>query len=492
MIDLRRTTALYATIAAVAGLAGAFASAGWTHDFVVLPIDDLIVELTPATIVNYMIQNVGEEAHYLHQTGAIAIAFGTFAAAAVAGLTVSRWTDRGLVGGAVSLVLVTGLSLFATGAAVPAVTAGVAAGTVVAVGAIDVRSPERTDRPVWSRRTAIGSIAGVISFSGIALIVGGLITDREIDVDEPLADERGRVASLLETADESALDSPHIDPPVSEIGDFYTVDITSAPPVIDRAAWTFTIRGAVEESITIDYNELREAERVDRFMALRCIGEDLNDTLLDTAVWSGTPIRSLLERAGPEGEYVELHSADGYESTFSIDHLWDGLLVYGMNGQLLPREHGHPVRVLMPDTWGKLNNKWITEIVIRVDPSEGYWEERGWSSEAPITAVAKLWTVEHLEAGAMEIGGHAYAGSRGVDRVEVSTDGGDTWDEAELADPLPDDDVTRQWRYRYEATEPHEVVVRTVDGEGAVQPSTESGSFPDGPSGWVRREIDPR
>ena len=396
MVEPRRTIALYATVAAAAGLAGAFASAGWTHDFVVLPIDDLIVDLTPATIVNYMIQNVGEEAHYFHQVGALALAFATFAAAAVAGLLVARWADRGLVGGTVSLVLVTGLSLFATGAVVPSVTAGLAAGTVVAVGAIDVRSPARTDRPMWSRRTAIGSIAGAISFSGVALIVGGLITDRESAVDEPLPDEAGRVEALLEEADESALDSPYIDPPVSQIGDFYTVDITSAPPVIDRSEWSLTIRGAVNEELTIDYDELREAERVDRFMALRCIGEDLNDTLLDTAVWTGTPIRTLLERAGPSGEYVELHSADGYVATFAIDHLWDGLLVYGMNGQLLPREHGHPVRILMPDTWGKLNNKWLSEIVIRVDPSEGYWDERGWSSEAPITAVAKLWTVEHL------------------------------------------------------------------------------------------------
>ena len=74
----------------------------------------------------------------------------------------------------------------------------------------------------------------------------------------------------------------------------------------------------------------------------------------------------------------------------------------------------------------------------------------------------------------------------------MSIDGGETWDEAELADPLPDDDVTRQWRYRYETAATHEVVVRTIDGEGAIQPSAESGSFPDGPSGWVREEIDPR
>jgi hypothetical protein len=96
-----------------------------------------------------------------------------------------------------------------------------------------------------------------------------------------------------------------------------------------------------------------------------------------------------------------------------------------------------------------------------------------------------------LDDGRIEVAGPAYAGTRGVDSVEVSTDGGDTWAAADLSDPLPGEDVWRQWVYRYEASGPHEVVVRAVDGTGTLQPEDERRAFPSGPSGWVSQSIDP-
>jgi hypothetical protein len=91
----------------------------------------------------------------------------------------------------------------------------------------------------------------------------------------------------------------------------------------------------------------------------------------------------------------------------------------------------------------------------------------------------------------IEVGGHAYAGTRGIDAVEVSIDGGATWETAELSEQLPGDDVWRQWQYVYEANEPHEVVVRAIDGEGTTQPEDQSEAFPSGATGWVSKQVSP-
>jgi hypothetical protein len=90
------------------------------------------------------------------------------------------------------------------------------------------------------------------------------------------------------------------------------------------------------------------------------------------------------------------------------------------------------------------------------------------------------------------VAGHAYAGTRGVSNVEVSTDGGSTWTDAELSEALPGDDVWRQWAHRYDPPDgAHEVVVRAVDADGRVQPEERNGSFPSGPTGWVTKTVRP-
>jgi DMSO/TMAO reductase YedYZ molybdopterin-dependent catalytic subunit len=160
-----------------------------------------------------------------------------------------------------------------------------------------------------------------------------------------------------------------------------------------------------------------------------------------------------------------------------------------MNGQSLPQSHGHPVRVLVPGHWGETNVKWLSEIELLDEEMDGYWEQRGWHGTGPVNTVAKLWSTTVLENGNTELAGHAYAGTRGIDRVEVSVDGGDTWTDAELSEPLPGDDVWRQWRHEFEPEGTHDVVVRAVDGEGTLQTEERSDSFPRGATGWVTETV---
>jgi hypothetical protein len=202
----------------------------------------------------------------------------------------------------------------------------------------------------------------------------------------------------------------------------------------------------------------------------------------------------VLDRTELEGEYVVLHAADDYYEEFPVEALREGFLAYGMNGETLPRGHGYPVRALIPGHWGEINVKWLTEIEIVEDAEKGYWEKQGWHGTGPVKTVAKLYPENvHHDTGRdrVTVAGHAYAGVRGVSAVEVSTDGGDSWTEAELSEPLPDQDVWRQYVHEYDHPgETHEVVVRAVEADGTVQSSDETGPFPSGASGWVSTTVD--
>jgi DMSO/TMAO reductase YedYZ molybdopterin-dependent catalytic subunit len=202
------------------------------------------------------------------------------------------------------------------------------------------------------------------------------------------------------------------------------------------------------------------------------------------------PLEPLVEQAGPNAEYVVMHGYDDFFNTVPVEVLRDGFLAYGMNGEVLPRPHGHPVRILLPGHWGEVNVKWVREVEFVKEDEDGYWERRGWDGTGRVNRVAKLWSREtNRDEGAIRVGGHAYAGLAGVETVEVSTDGGDTWNEATLSERLDteDRDVWRQWAYEWNADEgeEYEVVVRMIDENGEVQEEERSGSSPDGATGWV-------
>jgi len=486
-------TAFFATLAGGAGLAAGYAAGGWTRDYFALVVADWVTEYTPAAVMNWSIQNLGETAEDLQVLSALGLAFGLVAAVAVVGLVVgTREYTAAPLGGALAAVLAGGLGYVLTGSLLQTATLAVVVGGIVAVGeGIDPRSVEApTD---LERRQVVGGVGAVLGIGIVSKVIGDVVTDRALEIEaEPLA-TADALRERVEAAQQTDLGVEDVGPPVSAIGEFYNVSKNAAPEIVDESTWTLSVTGGVDDDLEIDYADLRERPAEDRFVALRCIGDDLNGELLDTALWTGIPLSELFEEAGLEASHVEMHAADGYVASVPRETLEDGFLAYGMNGEVLPRAHGFPARIHLPGTWGELNVKWIEEIHATDDPVEGFYEERGWNGHARVPAVAKIWTQpkNELADGRLEVGGHAYAGDRGVERVEVSTDGGETWNDAELAEPLPGEDVTRQWRYRYDAEEEHEVVARVIDGEGNLQPEAETDAFPAGPSGWVRKTVIP-
>ncbi|WP_247003082.1 molybdopterin-dependent oxidoreductase [Halosolutus gelatinilyticus] len=488
--------AVTATIAAVAAVAGSYAYAGRTPAFVGAPASAFVVETMPAVIVNTTLELLGPLAQPASLVLALGLATGLLAAAILTCLEIEVLADLRYLGAALSIGIVWLVTAALTDATAAALAAAAPAGVVVGVveyaaahDPLSVRRDRNVDR---TKRATLQAGFGVLSFAGLAAVLGRRRTpDSSVPFlgggSQPPIGER----ALLERARRAAFGLPDAPGLVSEIGAFYTVDINTIDPIVERDGWQLSITGDVDAELTIGYDDLREREAEQFYSTLRCVGEDLNDREMDTAVWTGVPVADLLEEAGSNAEYAVARADDGFWNTIRREELERSYLVYGMNGRVLPREHGHPVRLLVPGNWGEVNVKWLTEIELTDEDVDGYWEERDWDGTGEVETVAKLWSVDRGDDGRVTVGGHAYAGLAGVDRVEVSIDGGDSWTDAELSPELEADDAWRQWRHAFEPTaDSHEVVVRAIDGDGTVQTDEPSGPKPDGATGWVSRTIE--
>jgi DMSO/TMAO reductase YedYZ molybdopterin-dependent catalytic subunit len=474
---------LLALASGVAAVAGSYAAVGRTPAFIVTPLDDVVSFYTPGAVVSFAITALGDVGKHLAFLLAIGLTAGVVGVVALPAVYALR-TDRRLLavalGGALPAVVaavLTGLTPGVAGAAVGGALVFAVAGLVPRMDATAVSGARR------QLLGAVGAAAG-------ATAVGALLRSRPGDatrLDGVPEDVDPSVEENLQTADEQSLDVAGLEPLVST--NFYKVDINNVDPDVATDEWSLSITGAVDEERTLTYDDLTAMPAEDRFSTLRCVGDTLNGKKLDNALWTGVPITDVLEAVTLSGEFVMLRAADDYYEEFPVAALREGLLAYEMNGRPLPRSHGAPVRALIPGHWGEINVKWVTEMEILDRPAKGYWEKRGWQGTGPVKTVAKHWVTNRLDDGRIELGGVAHAGTRGISAVEVSTDGGATWNEATLSEPLPGPDVWRQWVYRYEQSGPHTAIVRAIDGDGTVQTMEESGPRPSGPTGWVSTKI---
>ena len=482
-----------ALLAGVAAIGASYAVAGSSPAFVVAPVAALVVALTPDVVVTLSITLLGDAGKLLGLATALALTAGLLGAAAFPWVWLAR--DRAAVGGLLGGAVVAVLSWLVTEVPESAVAAGAGAALVVALPhVVTAGSEDHGSEDAAGRRrllTAVGAAVGT-GLLGLAVAPGSEASDGPAATDDAgVSDDSGsEVGRKLALAEERSLDVDGLEGLVSS--SFYTVDVAQFDPKVETGDWSLSVTGAVESERTYDFADVESREYEHRFETLRCVGEKLNGHKCDTALWSGVPLWDLVEPANPQGKYVMLRAADDYFEEFPVEAMRDGLLAVGMNGAGLPRQHGAPARALIPGHWGEINVKWITEIEILDRPAKGYWERRGWHGTGPVNTVAKLWVENRLSDGRVEVAGHAYAGTRGVSRVEVSTDGGKTWTDATLSERLPGDDVWRQWVHRYDPpAEAHEVVVRAVDDDGRVQPEERREAFPSGPTGWVSTTVQP-
>jgi DMSO/TMAO reductase YedYZ molybdopterin-dependent catalytic subunit len=210
--------------------------------------------------------------------------------------------------------------------------------------------------------------------------------------------------------------------------------------------------------------------------------------LIGNAKWKAVRVRDVLARAGvqPGATTIIWHAADGYTESIALSIADDPetLLAYEMNGVPIPQKHGAPVRVLLLNRYGMKQPKWLTQIEVANHDYSGYWEQQGWSKEA-IVKVNSAFTAEQKEGGVLAIGGWAFAGNRGISKVQFSPDDGKTWLPAAVKEPF-NVNCWQLWSAEWTPPGPGEYTfkVRAIDGTGKLQPAEPKPTLPDGGQGY--------
>jgi DMSO/TMAO reductase YedYZ molybdopterin-dependent catalytic subunit len=282
---------------------------------------------------------------------------------------------------------------------------------------------------------------------------------------------------------------------------FYRIDTALVVPRVDVDSWRLRVTGMVQQPLELTFDELTAMGTEEHWTTLCCVSNEVGGGLIGNALWSGVPLRQVLDRAGVDDAASQIvgRSVDGFTAGFPTSAAYDGraaLLAVAMNGEPLPVEHGFPLRLVVPGLYGYVSaTKWLSDLELTtLEAFDAYWIPRGWSKRGPIKTQSRIdvpATGARIAAGRTPVAGVAWAqASGGVQRVEVQVDQ-EPWAEARLGTAL-NDDTWRQWVYEWEAPPgPHIVRVRATDAEGMTQTQRRRPVAPDGATGWheVRVEV---
>lgn len=285
--------------------------------------------------------------------------------------------------------------------------------------------------------------------------------------------------------------------PITPNSEHYVVTQNPVDPTPSLNLWRLEITGLVGKSGSYTYAEFTSLPSISRAVTLECIANGIGDHLISTAIWQGVPLRSLFEKHGgvqAGARYVAFSSIDGYTISQPLAEVLaaDALLAFRMNGAELPVRHGYPLRVLIPGHYGEENPKWVTRIEVTDHFVDGLYSDQGWYN-GPVHTITRIDRPRgSVPFGAsIEIGGLAFAGYRGIQRVEVSTDNGVSWQEAQLAPPLSQDSWVL-WTYQWHpaARGHYTLMARATDGSGQLQTSQQQGTVPNGATGYHIMQVE--
>ena len=286
-------------------------------------------------------------------------------------------------------------------------------------------------------------------------------------------------------------------------------------PDVDPATWRLEVDGLVETPLSLTLDDVRARAASEVVSTMECAGNGRalvephvvsQPWILEavgTARWRGLPVRALLEEAGVQDGAIEVLFTGldrGVEGDEEQDYARslplaealreDVLLAYEINGVPLPPQHGFPLRLLVPGWYGMTSVKWLTRITVLDSQFTGYQQRHSYRlrQEEDEEGVPLAWIqprallippgtphfpsrARTVRAGECVVEGRAWSGIAEVASVEVSTDGGVTWAEAELGPDSLGRWAWRSWRFVWDA-EPgeHELCCRARDGAGNTQP----------------------
>ena len=292
-------------------------------------------------------------------------------------------------------------------------------------------------------------------------------------------------------------------------------------PEVDEQSWRLHVGGRIARDLRLSLDELKSRPERSLAVTMECAGNGralLSPHVVSqpwlaeavgTAEWTGTPLAGILEEAevladarevvftgldrGLQGDVEHL-----YERSLPLEEILRGeaLLAYAVNGEALPPQHGFPLRLVVPGWYGMTHVKWLQSITVVAEPFRGWQQEVAYrlkDSEAdpgsPVTRMLPralmippgipdfLTRARHLRAGPCLLEGRAWSGWAPIELVEVSLDGGTTWSEARLGEPVSDF-AWRGWTHAWEA-EPgeRELSCRATDASGRTQPPSAEWNF---------------
>jgi DMSO/TMAO reductase YedYZ molybdopterin-dependent catalytic subunit len=336
----------------------------------------------------------------------------------------------------------------------------------------------------------LGRRAVVAGAAGVALAAGSGALIRDLN------------ARATFSYDGTAYSGPGVQP-IAPNDKFYTVTKNVVDPNVDAGIWRLEIGGMVEEPRSYTFEDLKALDGIEQESTLMCISNRIGAGLFSNAVWQGIPLRDLLEASRPLPGAVEvlLNGADAYTDTFAFEKAMNPttIVAYAMNGEPIPMRHGYPARVVVPGLYGEKNVKWVTRIEVVDYDAKGFYEQQGWGPNFVIPTRSDIfgprWVrrrgdtfVEPFPAGQMTtIRGRAFAGDRGIQRVEFSPDDGETWRNVRI--DYPGTNLTWTfWSADWLPEEPGEYTLlsRAIDGNGDPQPSETRGIVPQGATGYHR------
>jgi DMSO/TMAO reductase YedYZ molybdopterin-dependent catalytic subunit len=302
---------------------------------------------------------------------------------------------------------------------------------------------------------------------------------------------------------DASIDVPGMPDLITSANSFYLIDTALTSPRIDANNWKLSVKGAVDNPVEFSYKDLLGMPTREADITLSCVSNTVGGGLVSNGRWTGVLLSDVLEEAGMSRDKITKasrqlvgRSVDGFTTGFKTDIALDGrnaLVAFGLNGSELPVQHGYPVRLVIPGLYGYVSaTKWLTEIELTDWNFDAYWIQRTWSKEGPVKTQSRIDTIsagDNLSAGKNPIGGIAWAPHRGIEKVEVSTDGGQTWNTARLAKQLAED-TWRQYVYDWEARPgDYTIQVRATDGNGETQTASKAPPHPSGATGYHTMDV---
>jgi DMSO/TMAO reductase YedYZ molybdopterin-dependent catalytic subunit len=290
------------------------------------------------------------------------------------------------------------------------------------------------------------------------------------------------------------------------------------PPKLNSGAYRLQVGGAVRNPFSINYGELRDMPSETRVATLECAGNSRVYLVpqvpgaqwelgaVGNAEWTGVPLAVLLERAALEQDACEVvfegadrgTPAEPPKPPGSISYVRslprqkatqpEVLIAYQMNGRDLSKDHGYPVRAIVPGHYGMASVKWLTSIRAVKQPFQGYWQTSDYGywdylDGIPIrrplgemnvkSEITRPTVYERLRPNRpYTISGVSWAGEAEIAEVAVSIDGGITWTEAEFLDPVQRY-AWRRWKFDWTTPKKpgqYTLMARAQDVQGRQQP----------------------